>query len=106
MTDTMERRPEVGFESYDRFFPNQDSLPAGGFGNLIALPLARRTRDRGNSVFVDDTLEAYEDQWTFLASLSRMTPTAVSQPRRPLQTVPGAATSKCTSPSVVDFVVS
>lgn len=78
MTDTMERRPEIGFESYDRFFPNQDSMPAGGFGNLIALPLARRTRDRGNSVFVDDKLQSYADQWAFLASLSRMTPAAVS----------------------------
>ena len=51
MTEAMERRPEISFESYDRFFPNQDSAPAGGFGNLIALPLARRTRDQGNSVF-------------------------------------------------------
>jgi hypothetical protein len=36
MTEAMERRPEIGFKSYDRFFPNQDALPAGGFGNLIA----------------------------------------------------------------------
>ncbi len=41
MTETMERRPEIGFASYDRFFPNQDSMAAGGFGNLIALPLAQ-----------------------------------------------------------------
>ncbi len=72
MTETMERRPEIGFKSYDRFFPNQDAMPAGGFGNLIALPLARRSRDRGNSVFVDDHLEPYDDQWTFLTSLKRM----------------------------------
>ncbi len=78
MTQTMERRPEIGFKSYDRFFPNQDSMPAGGFGNLIALPLARRSRQQGNSVFVDDELHAYEDQWAFLASLERMTPRAVS----------------------------
>jgi hypothetical protein len=38
LTDTMERRPELGFDSYDRLFPNQDTLPKGGFGNLIALP--------------------------------------------------------------------
>jgi hypothetical protein len=39
MTETMERRPEIGFTSYDRFFPSQDTMPVGGFGNLIALPL-------------------------------------------------------------------
>jgi superfamily II DNA or RNA helicase len=72
ITQTMERRPEIGFESYDRFFPNQDTMPTGGFGNLIALPLARRSRDQGNSVFVDNRLEPYEDQWDFLASLKRM----------------------------------
>ena len=36
MTETMERRPEIGFASYDRFFPSQDTMPVGGFGNLIA----------------------------------------------------------------------
>src|SRR5882724_10110508 len=52
LTETMERRPEVGLSSYDRFFPNQDTLPKGGFGNLIALPLQGRARSAGNSVFV------------------------------------------------------
>ncbi|MEW6202133.1 MAG: hypothetical protein AB1546_09170 [bacterium] len=51
ITETMERRPEIGFESYDRFFPNQDTMPQGGFGNLIALPLQKKPRERGNSVF-------------------------------------------------------
>ena len=37
LTETMERRPDIGLDSYDRFFPNQDTLPHGGFGNLIAL---------------------------------------------------------------------
>jgi len=72
MTEAMELRPEIGFESYDRLFPNQDVMPAGGFGNLIALPLARRSRDAGNSVFVDDGLNAYDDQWAFLAALKRI----------------------------------
>ena len=49
----MERRPEIGLDSYDRFFPNQDTLPQGGFGNLIALPLQKEPRKEGNSVFVD-----------------------------------------------------
>lgn len=78
MTETMERRPEIGFASYDRFFPNQDSMPAGGFGNLIALPLARRLRDRGNAVFVDDNLVPYDDQWAYLSSVGRMMSSAVA----------------------------
>jgi hypothetical protein len=53
LTETMERRPEIGFASYDRFFPSQDTMPVGGFGNLIALPLPRRARELGNSVFID-----------------------------------------------------
>jgi hypothetical protein len=54
ITETMERRPEIGFASYDRLFPSQNTMPAGGFGNLIALPLQRRAREQGNSLFVDD----------------------------------------------------
>jgi superfamily II DNA or RNA helicase len=77
LTETLQRRPEVGFSSYDRMFPSQDTLPKGGFGNLIALPLQRRARDYGNSVFVDDNLLPHRDQWTFLRSLSRLSPQAV-----------------------------
>jgi hypothetical protein len=77
LTETLERRPELGFESYDRMFPSQDTLPKGGFGNLIALPLQRRARDYGNSVFVDSNLLPYRDQWAFLASLSRLSPQVV-----------------------------
>ena len=51
LTETMERRPDIGLDSYDRFFPNQDTLPQGGFGNLIALPLQKQPRELGNSVF-------------------------------------------------------
>ena len=78
LTETMERRPEIGFGSYDRLFPSQDTMPSGGFGNLIALPLQRRTREQGNSVFVDENLQPHADQWAFLSSLSRMTAAAVS----------------------------
>jgi hypothetical protein len=77
LTDTLQRRPEVGFASYDRMFPSQDTLPKGGFGNLIALPLQRRARDYGNSVFVDENLLPHRDQWAFLSSLSRLAPQAV-----------------------------
>ena len=69
LTDAMDQRPDLGFRSYDRFFPSQDTLPRGGFGNLIALPLQRGPRRAGNSVFVDGSLEAFPDQWGFLAAL-------------------------------------
>lgn len=72
LTQTMERRPEVGLDSYDRFFPNQDTMPRGGFGNLIALPLQKQARERGNSVFVDDALVPYPDQWAFLSAVLRI----------------------------------
>jgi superfamily II DNA or RNA helicase len=72
LTRTMERRPEIGLDSYDRFFPSQDTLPRGGFGNLIALPLQKTPRENGNSVFLDVALVPYPDQWAFLSSLRRM----------------------------------
>ncbi|MDO9013267.1 MAG: DEAD/DEAH box helicase family protein, partial [Polynucleobacter sp.] len=56
-------------ESYDRLFPNQDSMPKGGFGNLIALPLQKHPRENGCSVFVDGDLQPYRDQWAFLAAV-------------------------------------
>jgi len=52
----MERRPDIGLDSYDRLFPNQDTMPQGGFGNLIALPLQKGPRKQDNSVFLDDHL--------------------------------------------------
>jgi superfamily II DNA or RNA helicase len=72
LTETMERRPEVGLQSYDRLFPNQDTLPRGGFGNLIALPLQKAAREKGNSVFVNERLEPFQDQWAFLAGIEKM----------------------------------
>ncbi|MCY3018869.1 MAG: DEAD/DEAH box helicase family protein [Planctomycetota bacterium] len=73
LTETMERRPDIGLDSYDRFFPNQDTLPQGGFGNLIALPLQKHQRVRGNSVFLDGQFVPYADQWAFLASIRKIT---------------------------------
>jgi superfamily II DNA or RNA helicase len=72
LTETMERRPDIGLDSYDRFFPNQDTLPDGGFGNLIALPLQRKSRNCGNSVFLDETGNPYPDQWAFLSSIRKI----------------------------------
>ncbi len=79
LTETMERRPEIGFGSYDRFFPSQDTMPVGGFGNLIALPLQRRARELGNSVFIDQDLRPYEDQWAFLAARPRLSAKAAAE---------------------------
>jgi superfamily II DNA or RNA helicase len=79
LTETMERRPDVGLDSYDRFFPNQDTLPQGGFGSLIALPLQRKPRQLGNSLFLDDKLLPYEDQWAFLSDIRRIGRTEVEE---------------------------
>ncbi len=78
LTETMEERPDIGLDSYDRLFPNQDTMPHGGFGNLIALPLQQRAREQGNSVFLDEHLSPWPDQWAFLAGV----PTSRSRPRR------------------------
>ena len=65
-------RPTMSLGAYDRLFPNQDTMPKGGFGNLIALPLAGGHRKMGNTVFLDDHLEPCADQWTFLKSIQRL----------------------------------
>jgi superfamily II DNA or RNA helicase len=72
VTTAMDRSPDMGFDSYDRFFPSQDTMPAGGFGNLIALPLQAKPRESGNSVFVDDDFLPFADQWAYLSSIRRM----------------------------------
>jgi len=72
LTETIERRPDMGLDSYDRFFPNQDTLPQGGFGNLIALPLQKHRRGEGNSVFVNEQGVPHRDQWAFLSSVRRI----------------------------------
>lgn len=72
LTETMERRPDLGLDSYDRLFPNQDTLPLGGFGNLIALPLQKHPREQGNSVFLDDNFSPFPDQWHFLSRIQKI----------------------------------
>jgi superfamily II DNA or RNA helicase len=72
LTQTMEKRHQLGLDSYDRFFPNQDTMPKGGFGNLIALPLQFVPRKQGNSVFIDADFNPYHDQWAFLSSIRKM----------------------------------
>ena len=72
VTETMTRRHQLSMASYDRLFPNQDNMPRGGFGSLIALPLQYEPRQRGNSVFVDGDFQVYPDQWRYLASVQRI----------------------------------
>lgn len=72
ITETMERRHELSMRSYDRLFPNQDTMPRGGFGNLIALPLQYEARQVGNTVFVDNGFVPYPDQWGRLATVGRL----------------------------------
>lgn len=72
LTEAMSRNGKIGFKSYDRFFPNQDTMPEGGLGNLIALPLQGNARKQGNSVFVDEKFEPYSDQWEFLLNVGKL----------------------------------
>ena len=71
---TCARTRQLKLTSYDRLFPSQDTLPKGGFGNLIALPLQKQPREQGRSVFVDDALQPFPDQWAFLTSIRPMAP--------------------------------
>jgi hypothetical protein len=79
ITETMSRHHQLSMDSYDRLFPGQDTMPRGGFGNLIALPLQHEPRQQGNSVFVDEKLKPYpgDEQWAYLASVVRIDPATV-----------------------------
>ena len=69
LTYAMSKQHDIPFKSYDRLFPNQDTMPKGGFGNLIALPLQKAARTNGNSVFIDESFHPYDDQWAFLSTI-------------------------------------
>jgi superfamily II DNA or RNA helicase len=79
LTRTMDRRHQLGLDSYDRFFPNQDTMPKGGFGNLIALPLQFAPRKQGNSVFIDADHIPFPDQWGYLSAIQRMSTAAAME---------------------------
>jgi hypothetical protein len=87
ITETMSRRHELSMDSYDRLFPSQDTMPKGGFGNLIAQPLQHGPRQQGNSVFLDDQLRPLADdqQWAYLAAVPRID-------RRTVERIAGEAT--------------
>lgn len=79
LTEAMNQDVGVSFKSYDRFIPNQDFLPDGGFGNLIALPLQGKARKNGNSVFVDDNFQPYTDQWAYLQNVKKLSETILDE---------------------------
>ena len=72
LTEAMNRDGRISFKSYDRFFPNQDTLPEGGLGNLVALPLQGNARKNGNSVFVNEYFEPFPDQWEYLLNVGKL----------------------------------
>ncbi len=79
LTLATDSRHQIDLKSYDRFFPNQDTMPKGGLGNLIALPLQKVPRMQDNSVFLDANLEPHEDQWAFLSTIAPLAAEAVQR---------------------------
>ena len=79
LTEATERNGTISFKSYDRFFPNQDTLPEGGLGNLVALPLQGNARKNGNSVFVNEYFEPYPDQWEYLLNVGKLSELALDE---------------------------
>lgn len=69
----------LSLDSYDRFFPSQDYLPKGGFGNLIALPLQKLAREQGNSCFIDENYIVFGDQWAYLSQIRHISSSEVHQ---------------------------
>lgn len=68
----MKQNHSISFESFDRMFPNQDEMPKGGYGNLIALPLQGHSVKQGHSVFVNDDFMPFDDQWAYLSSVQKL----------------------------------
>ncbi len=93
LRQAMTMRAELDLASYDRFFPSQDFMPKGSFGNLIALPLHGERAAQGCTVFLDPTrMEPWPDQWAFLSTVSRLSPDAVvalADTVRPVAAGPG-----------------
>ena len=79
LTEAMNRDGRISFKSYDRFFPNQDTLQEGGLGNLVALPLQGNARKNGNSVFVNEYFEPFRDQWEYLLNISKLSAFALEE---------------------------
>ena len=71
LTKTMEKH-SLDLRSYDRLFPNQDTMPKGGFGNLIALPFQGKSSKNGNTVFVNKYFEVEKNQIELLINIKQM----------------------------------
>ena len=78
LTEATNRNGHISFKSYDRFFPNQDMLPEGGLGNLVALPLQGQARKQGNSLFIDDDFTPYPNQWEYLQNILKISSTQIN----------------------------
>lgn len=72
LSKTMEIRDSLKIDSFDRMFPNQDFLPKGGYGNLIALPFQNEPIKYENSIFIDRNFMKIENQWDYLSSLRKL----------------------------------
>ena len=79
LTEAMNRDGRISFKSYDRFFPNQDTLPEGGLGNLVALPLQGNARKNDNCVFVNEYFESFPDQWEYLLNVGKLSASALEE---------------------------
>jgi hypothetical protein len=79
LTYSMGLRHEIQFKSYDRLFPSQDTMPKGGLGNLIALPLQKAARENKNSEFIDARFNSYRDQWAYLAAIQKIPDTRLEE---------------------------
>ncbi|MGH3762240.1 TOTE conflict system archaeo-eukaryotic primase domain-containing protein [Actinophytocola sp.] len=100
LREAMALRGHMDLDSYDRLFPSQDVLPAGGVGNLIAAPLHGKARAAGATMFLDlATMEPHDDQWAFLSTLGRMSPAEVDRvARRAGQVTVGASIDRIGAP--------
>ncbi len=72
LTRAMEQNPEINFDSYDRFIPHQDSIPSTGFGSLIALPFQGKAGKNACSIFLDEKLIPFPDQWELLSHVEKI----------------------------------
>ena len=102
LANAMENRHQIGFDSFDRMFPNQDTMPKGGFGNLIALPLQKKARESRFSEFVDEQLNRIDDQWLFLLQIEKLSKHRISTILTEIPACHGSMGLSQTATSLVD----
>lgn len=101
LTLAMRDNARLSFKSYDRMFPNQDTMPKGGFGNLIALPLQVAAARHGGSLFVDEQLRPFPDQWVYLSGIQKLSNAQVSDILSKLHTTPLGALRQVDDENVI-----